>query len=115
MSIIETRLADLWFEDDRLLKHIEPLRTMLWEAAEAAGATIITEQAIQFFPHGVTVLLGLAESHALVQSWVDDKLLTVDITTCGNARIDDLIEDLIAKLKPIRHRVVKATRGDSLE
>jgi len=111
MPSIQTRIADLWFADDGLLKRIEPLRTAVWEATAEAGATIITEQAIQFSPHGVTILLGIAESHVLVQTWVDERLVTVDVTTCGAARIDDLIEALVSRLKPIRHRVVKVARG----
>lgn len=112
-SIIRTRIADLWFDNDDCLKHVEPLRTAVWQSAEAAGANIITEQAIQFSPHGVTVLLGLAESHILAQSWVDDLLLTVDVTTCGTARIDDFLKDLIGRLKPVRHRIVEVARGES--
>ena len=102
----------MWFPDHELLTHVEPLRTILWEVTTAAGATIITEQTIQFSPHGVTILLGLAESHLLAQSWVDERLLTVDVTTCGDARIDDLVENLISRLKPLRPRVVKVPRGD---
>ncbi len=111
--MIETRIADLWFENEDFLKRIEPMRSALWEATVEAGATIITEQAIQFSPHGVTILLGLAESHVLIQSWVEQKLLTVDVTTCGNARIDDLVNGLVQKLKPIRHSIQKIARGNS--
>ena len=111
MQRIETRIADLWFEDDELLKRIEPMRTALWEATVESGATIITEQAIQFSPHGVTILLGLAESHVLIQSWVEKNLLTVDVTTCGNARIDELVCGLVKKLNPVRHSIQKITRG----
>ena len=102
----------MWFADGEMLTHVEPLRTILWEVTTAAGATIVTEQAIQFSPHGVTILLGLAESHLLAQSWVMERLLTVDVTTCGDARIDDLVGSLIARLEPLRHRVVKVPRGD---
>jgi S-adenosylmethionine decarboxylase proenzyme len=47
-----------------------------------AGATIRSELAEQFQPHGLTCVLILAESHLTVSTWPEHNLAHIDVFTC---------------------------------
>lgn len=54
-------------------------------AAEAAGATILQVSEHQFSPHGVTLVLLLAESHLSIHTWPESGHAAVDVFTCGSS------------------------------
>ena len=69
----------------------------LLRAAEAAGATVIGEHAQRYVPHGVTFVLFLAESHIMLTTWPEYRLVMADILLCNAEMSEDAAIDEIAR------------------
>ena len=104
-------LYDLWVPDATLLQRIEPLRAVLLAAARDSGATVLANRFHQFEPHGVTGMLLLAESHLSVHTWPEERLVTVDIFTCGAMDTSLIIQRLRETLTPCREHLTTIRRG----
>lgn len=53
------------------------------EAVLTAGATIVGACEARYVPHGLTVALFLAESHLVLTTWPEHRLLMVDVLLCN--------------------------------
>lgn len=53
------------------------------EAVESIGATVVGTHETRFVPHGVTSVLILAESHFIISTWPEHKLVVADIFLCN--------------------------------
>jgi len=108
-------LVDLWPEDGELLERVQPLWTVTLEAAEASGATILSECSHQFEPSGFTGLALLSQSHLSVHTWVEQRLLLLDVQSCGSMRPQVIVDRLAAFLHPcsVEQRAFeRGRRGD---
>jgi S-adenosylmethionine decarboxylase proenzyme len=106
-------LCDLWFGKDDLLKFVEPLRSILLEAAEAGGAIVYHTHFHQFSPCGVTGFLLLKESHISLHTWVEERYAALDIFPCGAMDSDTIVQYLVERLGPRRVNLLQAERGRS--
>jgi S-adenosylmethionine decarboxylase len=52
-------------------------------AADAVGATIVGEYEVSYIPHGLTIAVFLAESHIVLTTWPEHRLLLVDVLLCN--------------------------------
>ncbi|MBN1813239.1 MAG: adenosylmethionine decarboxylase [Anaerolineae bacterium] len=104
-------LCDLWFDEDVALKYVDPLRTLLTEAAQAGGAHICHVHFHQFSPWGVTGFLLLQESHISVHTWVEERYAALDIFHCGAMDGDTVVQYLVDRLRPREIEILKAERG----
>lgn len=52
-------------------------------AVQAVGATIIGEYEVRYVPHGLTVALFLAESHIVLTTWPEYRLVLLDVLLCN--------------------------------
>jgi S-adenosylmethionine decarboxylase len=59
------------------------IRDALKEAAERAGATLLSLTSHKFEPQGVTALALLSESHISIHTWPELGYAAVDAFTCG--------------------------------
>jgi len=84
---------------------------VLRAAVGASGATIVGERLHQFTPHGFTGVLLLAQSHVSVHTWVEQRLLLLDVQTCGVMRPELIVEQLRAYLQPLHLQVRSLERG----
>jgi len=77
--VLDARVADA-----AVLTDGERLRTILYEAAELGGATVVGEE-FCVFPNGaVTGVLVLAQSHLSIHTWPEHLLANVDLLSCGD-------------------------------
>jgi S-adenosylmethionine decarboxylase proenzyme len=53
-------------------------------AIDASGAHIRNTTSHEFFPHGLTAMAVLAESHATIHTWPEKNIALVDYFTCSN-------------------------------
>ncbi len=105
-------LYDLWLSGGEILKYVEPLRTILVDAAVRGGANIYHQHWHQFEPWGVTGFLLLKESHISIHTWPEEEnFAAVDIFPCGPMDADLIVELLRQALQPIRERLVRESRG----
>lgn len=61
------------------------LRSIMVEAANKSGATIVGESFIRFNPQGVTGVLVLSESHLSIHTYPEEGFAAIDCYTCGSS------------------------------
>ena len=89
----------LWTLDARVadaavLTDGERLRTILYEAADLGGATVVGEE-FCVFPNGaVTGVLVLAQSHFSIHTWPEHLLANVDLLSCGDLPGERLVRSV---------------------
>jgi S-adenosylmethionine decarboxylase len=75
-------IADFWHAHN--LDNVDEVRHTLILAAEATGATILTDNFHSFGEgEGCTGVVVLAESHISIHTWPEREYAAVDIFTCG--------------------------------
>lgn len=104
-------LADFWLADPAMLRFVHPLWPVVRAAVEESGATLLTEQAHQFQPHGFTGFILLAQSHVSLHTWVEQRLLLLDIQACGPMRPGVILDRLRDYLRPTRFTIQRLERG----
>jgi S-adenosylmethionine decarboxylase len=67
-------------------------------AAEAVGATVVGESTVRYVPHGLTVAVFLAESHIVLTTWPEHRLLLIDTLLCNPDMNPDVAIDAIVQL-----------------
>ena len=80
-----------------LMEDETALREAAVAAATAAGATVIGEHAQRYVPHGVTFVLFLAESHIMLTTWPEYRLVMADILLCNPDMSEGAAIDEIAR------------------
>lgn len=104
-------LADFWLAEARPLCFLEPLWPLLRAAVAESGAHLLDERVHQFRPHGFTGVILLAQSHVSVHTWVEQKLLLLDVQSCGDMQPERIVERLRAYLQPERVALRRFERG----
>ena len=107
-------IAELAGCDREALNDEEFLREKLREAAQVAGATVLSVHSHKFTPVGVTAFALLAESHISVHTWPELGYAAVDAYTCGQSMRTELaIESVAHALDSENTKVVTVKRGFS--
>jgi len=104
--------VDLWDAANLDDSHI--IRTVLRDASNACGATLLDLFLHQFQPCGVTGVAVLAESHISVHTWPERCYAAVDIFTCGRCDPYQAIPVLEHWLHPGRIQLTEQKRGVTL-
>jgi len=82
------------------------------DALREAGATVRRMLVEEFTPHGLTVMVVLAESHASLHTWPERRTMLVDAFTCGPVAPLPVVEKFAAKLGRCRVEVTRFDRGE---
>ena len=77
-------LFELHGGNPNLLNDEDFVKSALTEAAEAAGATLLSLVSHKFSPQGVTAVALLSESHISLHSWPEFGFASIDCYTCGS-------------------------------
>jgi S-adenosylmethionine decarboxylase len=88
----------------------EALMTAALAAAAAVGATVVGEATVRYVPHGLTVAVFLAESHIVLTTWPEHRLLLIDTLLCNpdmnpDVAIDAIVRRLCPAGEVVRQRV----------
>jgi S-adenosylmethionine decarboxylase len=109
-------LADVYGVNAKLLDDLAGLTTLLVDAANDCGATVLGVESKHFDPSGVTVLVLLSESHVSIHTYPDLGFAAVDCYTCGDiADPQKAIDYILEVLKPKKVYMKRHTRGMSQE
>ena len=65
------------------LKNSDFVEEVLLEAANKAGATVVSHHFHKFAPCGVSGVIIIQESHLTIHTWPEHNFASVDIYTCG--------------------------------
>jgi S-adenosylmethionine decarboxylase len=101
-------LIELYGCDAGILDNLEHVRQALLHAARLVSATVIEVVSHKFQPHGVTVVVAIAESHLSVHTWPEFGYAAVDVFTCS-------AEPLTADVQDFMIESLRATDATSVE
>jgi len=91
-------LVDSWGAEPSLLDDKKEVLAALYDACVEAGATVLHSWYHSFEPQGVTVLIGLAESHASIHTYPEHGFYSADMFTCGDLDPRRAMATLVRKL-----------------
>jgi S-adenosylmethionine decarboxylase proenzyme len=83
--------------NSKLLDDFEAVKKVMYEAVEVSGATSIGDISKKFDPNGVTVLIGIEESHISIHTWPEYGYAAIDAYTCGPTMDPEKAADHIVK------------------
>lgn len=104
-------LYDIWVDDPEILKYVEPLRSILLNAAKSGKASVFHDYWYQFEPHGVTGYLLLKQSHISIHTWVEEHFAAIDVFPSGAVSVEGFIRALRVSLNPRYERRSYTDRG----
>lgn len=108
-------LLDLYGCDTRLLKDEGCLKTLLLQAAEEAGASVVGCCFHTFGgAGGVTGVVMLAESHISIHTWPEHGFAAADAFICGSMKLETVRRFLTQALAAERSEWHAERRGGSL-
>jgi ornithine decarboxylase len=81
------------------------------DALREAGTTVRRTLVEEFTPHGTSVMVVLAESHASLHTWPERRTMLIDAFTCGPVSPLPIVEEFTARLGPCRVEVTQVDRG----
>jgi len=80
-------------------------------ALREAGTTVRRTLVEEFTPHGTSVMVVLAESHASLHTWPERRTMLIDAFTCGPVSPEPVVERFAAKLGQCRVELTRVDRG----
>lgn len=84
----------------------QPLLQAMLAGVENSGASVRRQTEENFLPHGVTLVLVLAESHFVVSTWPEFRFASIDIAICSDTvSIERLTRPLLELLAAGREDV----------
>ena len=105
--------ADLYGCDAALLDDQERIGAFLLEAAEVAGATVLSSHLHRFAPQGVSGVVVIAESHIAIHTWPEHGYAALDLFSCGDhLRAEQGIRRLAERVGAVRVECKRHLRGD---
>ena len=110
-SSMRLHAVDAWLRDPRVLVDSDELRSLLYRAAAAGGATVLADE-FYVFPNGaVTGVLLLAQSHLSIHTWPELLLANIDLLTYGDVDAEAVLDVLQTGLGAERLQVFAVARG----
>lgn len=95
-----------------MLKDAKLLEGLLREAAEQAGARVLSSHFHVFGEEqGVTGVVLLSESHISIHTWPESAFAALDVFMCGSAEPKRALEYAARVLKPSLQQLTHARRG----
>ncbi len=83
-------------------------------AAVRAGGGHVLANSHVVFPNGaITLVLILAESHLSIHTWPEERLLAIDLFSCGQIDGQRVVDELTGALGLEAIRVTEVERGSS--
>jgi S-adenosylmethionine decarboxylase len=105
-------LADLQGVDAATLRDAAALEELLCQAAQAAGARVLSQHFHSFgVGAGITGVVLLAESHISIHTWPECELAAIDIFMCGVADAKRALAVLVDRLAPAECHIETLARG----
>lgn len=94
------------------ISFVKNVEEAMIEAVKASGATYVSHQTHQFSPHGVSVVVMIAESHITAHTWPESKYVAIDIFTCGDKMSpESALQVLMERFGASQYKQKKIARG----
>ncbi len=101
-SINRHIVADLYdIKNVEFFDKIENMKDLIHAAATKAGMNIVGEAFKKFEPSGSSGVILLAESHLTYHLWNTERIITLDVYTCGKEGDPQIaLDHIMESLKP---------------
>lgn len=83
----------------RNIKNSNFVYNQLLMGANQAGATVLNVAKHEFYPHGLTAAIILAESHITIHTYPETGNLYIDCFTCGKLHPKNILNKISKLLK----------------
>ena len=94
-------IIDLFGVPESCLSNVDEIQNCLEEAAEYAGAHILSSNFHHFGEgYGITGVVVLAESHISIHTWPEEQFAAIDIFMCGTCDPNKSIPIIEKYFKP---------------
>ena len=99
--MLKTQILAELYECPDVIHDAQALAEAAKSAAQSVGASIVGEYEVRYVPHGLTIAVFLGESHIVLTTWPEYRLLLVDILLC-NPQMDPrkVIDRINARICP---------------
>ena len=102
--------------DSDALRDYKTLESVMLEAAEKCGATVLGSNSFIFPPDGMTMVIMLSESHASIHTYPEHGACFVDLFTCGTKCSSQKFDEVLqAYLKPQKTHTKMLTRHKEID
>lgn len=81
--------------NNEVLKNINGIKPLLKSIINNTSLNIVGELSYQFYPHGVTLIYLLAESHLSIHTYPELNYCAIDLYSCNNTFDPDIIIETI--------------------
>lgn len=69
--------------------------------AKRLGVRVLLDAPVQYPDHGITYMMALAESHLVVSTWPEHRMVQIDLVSCrADTTPEAAIEPLLALFDP---------------
>jgi S-adenosylmethionine decarboxylase len=102
---------DAWVRNNDILTDLDRLRTMMYEAADVGGVTVLGEEFCLFDNAAVTGVLVLAQSHLSIHTWPEFSLANIDLLSYGRVRGEDVLRFIGERLDAEQTSIACMLRG----
>jgi S-adenosylmethionine decarboxylase proenzyme len=102
--------------DRAVLDDEQKVRALMRRAAEAAGASVVSETFHRYAPQGLTGVVVIEESHFSVHTWPECGYAAIDFYTCGECapeRAADVLKEGFGAQRVETMLVERGLRGAS--
>ncbi len=108
----EQFLAEYYDCNRTILDDIEKIRSIMLQAANICGATVIDSKLHRFSPYGISGIVMIAESHLSIHTWPEYGYAAFDLFTC-NPKLNSVgcLEYLHSELEAKSQLYTKLNRG----
>jgi S-adenosylmethionine decarboxylase proenzyme len=90
-------LLELYGCDAGVLSDPTLIESLMTQAADIAGATIVTSVFHHFSPYGVSGTVVIAESHLAIHTWPEYGYAAIDLFTCGDTVDGTIAENFLVE------------------
>ncbi len=104
-------LAEFYDCDVTILDSISQIESIMIEAVNVAGATIVQPVFHKFAPQGVSGVVVIAESHFAIHTWPEHAYASVDLYSCGEIDQMAALRFMKDKFKCKKYQVSSIERG----
>lgn len=81
--------------DSKLLDNQVEITNIMLKSCVEGKAGILGHVSHKFTPQGVTVVVGLSESHASIHTWPEYGYAMLDVCTCGDVDPKGILESIV--------------------
>jgi S-adenosylmethionine decarboxylase len=90
--------------------NIDVVMNTLWQLLKINGATPVSQIEKKFRPDGYTACIILKESHLVIHTWPEKKVMTIDLFFCGRFKFKKFMRDVKSMFRPAYGELEIVTR-----